>query len=84
MSQPSIFFQFQRKNTHEGKWHKTCEDQMHKVIKKCLQTSRTNGSNSSLALRGTIKTFVGAMTGGNERTCNAIKVSIRPKCSSGP
>jgi hypothetical protein len=34
-----------------------------------LQTSRTSGSNSSFALKGTIRTFVGAMIGGSDRTC---------------
>lgn len=34
------------------------------------QTSRTSGTNSSLALNGTMSTLVGATTGGSERTWN--------------
>jgi hypothetical protein len=33
-----------------------------------VQTSRTKGSNSSLALNGTIRTLVGATTGGKDNT----------------
>jgi len=32
------------------------------------QTSFTSGSNSSRALKGTMRTFVGATRGGNDRT----------------
>lgn len=37
-------------------------------VKGNLQTSSTNGSNSARALRGTIRTLVGATTGGSEST----------------
>jgi len=38
---------------------------------KCIhaQTSSMRGSNSALALRGTISTLVGATRAGSERTC---------------
>lgn len=35
---------------------------------KYSQTSRTRGSNSVFALRGTIRTLVGATTAGRDRT----------------
>ena len=35
-----------------------------------VQTSLTNGSNSSRALKGTMRTLVGATRGGSDSTCN--------------
>ena len=39
------------------------------------QTSRTSGSNSGFALRGTIRTLVGATTAGRDSTCNTERAT---------
>ena len=44
-------------------------------------TSLTRGSNSSLALSGTISTLVGATTGGSESTCAWSDTLTMVKCA---
>lgn len=68
----------------QGRRNKNVSNDYKQVWLRYVQTSLTKGSNSSLALKGTIRTLVGATRGGSDNTCrDDIKKTAIGYCQYG-